>query len=173
MNLLEKIRNVPDFPKPGIQFKDITTLLGEGQAFLHVIELLEKRYGNVGLTKVVGVESRGFIFGAALASRLGIGFVPIRKEGKLPAQTIRRSYSLEYGEAAVELHADALNKNDKVVVIDDLLATGGTMEASCELIEELGAEIHEIWCLIELTFINGRERLGRWKVHCELAVDSE
>ncbi len=173
MNLIEKIRNVPDFPKAGIQFKDITTLLAEGDAFLHTIDLLAKRYESAGLTKVVGIESRGFIFGAALACKLGIGFVPVRKEGKLPSETIRRAYELEYGEAVVEIHSDALTSSDKVVIIDDLIATGGTLEAACELVDELGADIHEVWCLLELTFLNGRDKLKRWNVRAEIAVDSE
>jgi adenine phosphoribosyltransferase len=173
MDLLSKIRNVPDFPVPGIQFKDITTLLSDAQAFNATIDLLEQRYKNAGISKVVGIESRGFIFGAALATRLGIGFVPIRKAGKLPADTIKRSYALEYGEATIELHRDALTPEDTVVLIDDLLATGGTLKASCELVDELGAKIHEIWVLLELTFLPGREVLKGYRLHGEISIASE
>ncbi|MBX3729483.1 MAG: adenine phosphoribosyltransferase [Candidatus Sumerlaeia bacterium] len=173
MDLLSKIRNVPDFPKPGIQFKDITTLVGDAEAFGFVIDELARRYRGKGLTKVVGVESRGFIFGAALAHVLGIGFVPVRKAGKLPAETIRESYELEYGEATVELHVDALGTNDRVLLVDDLLATGGTLEAAARLIERSGASIHEIWVLIELAFLPGRARLKAWPLHAELVVTSE
>lgn len=167
MDILSKVRNVPDFPKPGIQFKDITTLLADGEAFGKVMDLLEQRYRGAGLSAVVGIESRGFIFGAALADRLGVGFVPVRKKGKLPADTIEKTYALEYGEATIEIHRDALNRDDRVVVIDDLLATGGTLEASCALVEELGATIHEIWVLIELGFLSGREKLGTRAIHAE------
>jgi adenine phosphoribosyltransferase len=173
MDILTKVRNVPDFPKPGIQFKDITTLLADGEAFRTVIDRLAARYADRGLTKVVGIESRGFIFGAALANRLNIGFVPVRKAGKLPADVISRSYALEYGEAIVELHRDALDSHDRVVVIDDLLATGGTLAAACDLVKELGAEIEEVWVLIELAFIPGRSKLAGHKVHAEAVVHSE
>ena len=173
MDLLATIRNVPDFPKPGIQFKDITTLIANAEAFRFVMAGLEQRYANRGITKVVGIESRGFIFGAALATRLGVGFVPVRKIGKLPADTIKRSYSLEYGEATVELHRDALTAADRVVVIDDLLATGGTAKAACELVLELGATIDEAWFLVELAFLPGRKALGSIPVHAEVVVSSE
>jgi adenine phosphoribosyltransferase len=173
MDILSKIRNIPDFPKPGIQFKDITTLLQDGPAFRHVIDLLEKRYRDKGLTHVVGIESRGFVFAAALADRLGIGMVPVRKQGKLPGDKIRRTYTLEYGSATIEVHRDALKKGDKVVVLDDLLATGGTMKAACELVHELGAEIHEIWVLIELGFLDGRKTLTDCSLHSEVVVSGE
>ncbi len=173
MDLLSTIRNVPDFPKPGIQFKDITTLLADPAAFKHVMGLLEERYHGAGLTAVVGIESRGFIFGAALADRLGIAFVPVRKAGKLPADTLRRTYSLEYGEATVEIHTDGLKEGDRVVVVDDLLATGGTLEAACELVTELGATIHEVWVLIELGFLPGREKLAARPLHSELLIEAE
>jgi adenine phosphoribosyltransferase len=173
MDVLAKVRTVPDFPKPGIQFKDITTLVADGPAFTAVIDRLVSRYAEARLTKVVGVESRGFIFGAALANKLGIGFVPVRKAGKLPAKTIQRSYALEYGEATVEIHKDALTKADRVVVVDDLLATGGTLRAACELVDELGASIVEVWVLIELGFLPGRAKLSRYKVHAEAVVEGE
>lgn len=170
MDILSKVRTIPDFPQPGIQFKDITTLLADGEAFQTVMENLENRYRSANLTAVIGVESRGFIFGAALADRLGIGFVPVRKKGKLPADTIEKTYALEYGEATIEIHRDALAKGDKVVIIDDLLATGGTLEASCALVEELGGSIHEIWVLIELGFLKGRDKLGSHPVHAEAVI---
>lgn len=173
MDLMASIRTVPDFPKPGIQFKDITPLLHDPVAFGHVVGLLEKRYRDAGLTAVVGVESRGFIFGAALAHALGVAFVPVRKLGKLPADTIKRSYALEYGEATVEIHKDALGSKDRVVLIDDLLATGGTLEASAGLVRDLGAQIHEVWVLIELAFLAGRDRLPGLAIHSELTVDGE
>jgi adenine phosphoribosyltransferase len=171
MDILSKVRNVPDFPKPGIQFKDITTLLADGPAFAAVIDKLVARYQKSGLTAVVGIESRGFIFGAALAARLGISFIPVRKAGKLPADTIKKTYALEYGEATVEIHRDALKAGDRVVVIDDLLATGGTLEAACALVEQLGAGIHEVWVLIELGFLNGRDRLAGRAIHAEAVVN--
>jgi adenine phosphoribosyltransferase len=173
MDLMATIRNVPDFPIPGIQFKDITTLLKDAAAFQEVMRGLTDRYSGKGLTKVVGVESRGFIFGAALAHALGIGFVPVRKAGKLPADTIQRSYELEYGTATVELHRDALTPADRVVIIDDLLATGGTLAAAAELVQETGAAIEEIWVLIELAFLPGRAKLQGLPFHSELVVDSE
>ncbi len=173
MDLLSKIRNVPNFPKPGIQFKDITSLLQDDGAYNHVIGLLADRYRGAGLTKVVGIESRGFIFGAALAHALGIGFVPVRKQGKLPSDCISRSYELEYGEATIELHTDALGKSDRVVIIDDLLATGGTLEASAALVRQTGATVYEIWVLIELAFLPGRAKLKGYDVHAEIVVDSE
>lgn len=173
MDLHAIIRTVPDFPKPGIMFKDITPLLADRAAFAHTVGLMAARYRSRGLTHVVGVESRGFIFGAALAHELGVGFVPVRKVGKLPADTIRRSYALEYGEATVEIHRDSLKRGDKVVLVDDLLATGGTLEASAELVEALGATIDEIWVLIELEFLPGRARLAKWRLHAELKVEGE
>ena len=173
MDILSKVRNIPDFPKPGIQFKDITTLLADGPAFRETINLLENRYRSRGLTAVVAIESRGFLFGAALADRLGIGIVPIRKIGKLPGDKIRKSYSLEYGEATIEVHRDALNAKDRVVVIDDLLATGGTLKAACELVNELGATIDEIWVLIELGFLPGRQVLSSYRLHAEAVVTGE
>ncbi len=160
LDLTQFVRNIPDFPIPGIQFKDITPLLGNAQAFEAAIEHFAQRYANQQLQAIVGIESRGFIFGAPLALRLGIGFVPIRKPGKLPAQTIGVDYSLEYGTNRLEIHHDALNAGDRVVVIDDLLATGGTVVAACDLLNQLGAEVVEAAFLIELTFLGGRAKLG-------------
>jgi len=173
MDLLSRIRNVPDFPKPGIQFKDITTLLQDVEAYNHVIRGMADRYRGAGLTKVVGIESRGFIFGAALAHSLGVAFVPVRKAGKLPADVISKSYELEYGQATIELHTDALGPKDRVVLVDDLLATGGTLAAAADLVSQTGATIHEVWVLIELAFIPGREKLKKYPLHAELVVKAE
>ncbi|KAA3615943.1 MAG: adenine phosphoribosyltransferase [Calditrichaeota bacterium] len=164
MHDLEKyIRSIPDFPKPGIQFKDITTLLQNPTAFKQCLDAFENRIsGKVDV--VVGTESRGFIFGAPLADRLGVGFVPVRKPGKLPAETISEEYALEYGTDKLEIHTDAIRKGDKVVIIDDLLATGGTMQATTKLVERLGGEIVHILFLIELEFLQGRERLRAYSI---------
>lgn len=160
MDLAASIRNIPDFPIPGIQFKDITPVLLDPKTFSEVIDSLAERYQDRGITKIVGVESRGFIFGAALAYKLGLGFVPVRKKGKLPAETLEETYQLEYGQATIEIHTDALDEKDSVLVLDDLLATGGTLGATCRLVEKLGAKIVEVATVIELTFLNGREKLG-------------
>lgn len=160
------IRDVPDFPKEGILFKDITTLLGDRDAYARALDLLEEVSETVGgkIDLVAGIESRGFIFGAALADRLHAGFVPIRKPGKLPASTISESYSLEYGENTVEIHADAIRSGQNVLLVDDLLATGGTMAAACRLVERLGGKVARIIFLIELCFLGGRERLPNYEV---------
>jgi len=160
MNLEQLIRDVPDFPKKGIIFKDITPLVGSPEGFREVINLLRQRYEERRIERVVAVESRGFIFGATLAYALGAGFVPVRKPGKLPAATIREEYALEYGTDAVEIHRDAIQPGQKVLVIDDLLATGGTLAATCNLVRKLGGEIVEVATLIELTFLHGRAKLG-------------
>lgn len=168
LDLTQFVRNIPDFPIPGVQFKDITPLLGNAQAFDAAIEQFAQRYANQQLQAIVGIESRGFIFGAPLALRLGIGFVPIRKPGKLPAQTIGVDYSLEYGTNRLEIHNDALQAGDRVVVVDDLLATGGTVVAACDLLNQLGAEVVEAAFLIELTFLGGREKLGNRPFYAQI-----
>jgi adenine phosphoribosyltransferase len=160
MDLEQLIRDIPDFPKEGIIFKDITPLIGSSEGLRETIELFRKRYEGKGIEQVVGVESRGFIFGAALACALGAGFVPVRKPGKLPAETLREEYELEYGTDAVEIHRDAIAPGQKVLVIDDLLATGGTLAATCRLVKALGGEIVEVATLIELAFLDGRAKLG-------------
>lgn len=160
MNLADKVRTIPDFPIPGIQFKDITPILLDPEAFAQVTRTFAERYRNRGITKIVGVESRGFLFGAALALQLGVGFVPVRKKGKLPADTIEETYDLEYGQATIEVHTDALTARDSVLVLDDLLATGGTLAATCRLVEKLGASIAEVATVIELAFLDGRAKLG-------------
>ncbi len=159
MEFEKYIRDIPDFPEKGIVFKDITTLLIDSEAFSKVIDKMADTYKGKGIDKVVGIESRGFIFGGMLSYILGAGFVPARKAGKLPYKTIRESYSLEYGESIIELHEDSINKGDKILLVDDLLATGGTAEAVVKLIKRLGGEISGIEFLIELDFLNGREKL--------------
>jgi adenine phosphoribosyltransferase len=157
--LKAKIRDVPDFPKPGIIFKDITPLLADVESFQAVIDIFAKRYGDKGIDAVVGIEARGFIFGAPLAYRIDAGFVPVRKSGKLPHHTHHVEYSLEYGTDKVEMHIDALCDHHRVIIIDDLLATGGTVGATCDLVEKSGATIVETAFLVELGFLNGREKL--------------
>jgi adenine phosphoribosyltransferase len=170
--LASLIRDVPDFPKPGIVFKDITTLLRDPAGLRQAIDHFADRYSDRGLTAIVGIESRGFIFGAALADRLAVGFIPVRKPGKLPAETLREEYELEYGTDAVEIHRDALAESDRVVIIDDLLATGGTLAATVKLVRALGAEVEEVAALIELNFLNGRAKLRDVTVHTVIQVES-
>ncbi len=165
MALTDFIRNIPDFPKPGIQFKDITPLLQNADAFNETILSLAEPYKLSQVDYVVGIESRGFIFGAPLARQLGVGFVPIRKPGKLPAETISATYELEYGTDEVQIHKDAILPGQSVVIVDDLLATGGTMAAACELIDRLGGNICGISFLIELVFLDGRKKLGGRNLH--------
>jgi len=154
------IRNVPDFPQPGIQFKDITPVLGDARLFAGAIDLMAARHADAGIDACVGIDARGFIFAAAAAKQLGTGFVPVRKKGKLPWKTHEESYSLEYGEATVAIHQDALQPGARVLLLDDLLATGGTAAAAVKLLEKIGAEIVEIGFLIELGFLNGREKMN-------------
>lgn len=153
------IRDVNDFPKPGIVFKDITPLLADGNLFRLTTELFAETLQGEKPDKVIGIDARGFIFGAALADRLGAGFVPVRKKGKLPWDTTGVAYSLEYGEAHVEIHRDAVSPGEKVILVDDLLATGGTASAAIQLVKELGGEIICVSFLVELQFLEGREKL--------------
>ncbi len=171
--LKNTIRNVPDFPIKGIVFRDITTLVNDAKAFKFVIDTLYKRYKDKKIDVIVGVESRGFIFGGALANKLKCGFVPARKPGKLPASTIEESYDLEYGKAALQIHTDAIAKGQRVIIIDDLLATGGTLSATAKLIERLGGKIFEIAVVIDLTFLRGREKLKGYKIFSMVDYDSE
>lgn len=171
MSELEKyIRDIPDFPKKGIIFKDITPLLGDAQALKLAADALAAPFWDKGVEYVTGAESRGFIFATMLAERLGAGFVPIRKPGKLPAAKIAESYALEYGTDTLEMHADAFPKGAKVLMADDLLATGGTMAAACKLVEKIGGEIVGVTFLIELTFLNGREKLTQYDVQSVIKV---
>jgi len=160
MDLKEKIRNISDFPKPGILFRDITTLLKDATAFQEVIAQLAERYAAQSLDRIAGIEARGFIFGAALAARLRTGFVPLRKPGKLPATTYSAQYELEYGTDRIEMHVDAIEQGSRVLLIDDLLATGGTMQAACALVEQAGGRIVECAFIIELADLQGRKKLA-------------
>ena len=173
MDMKKLIRDVPNFPIEGIIFKDITTLLKDADGYSNTLEQLYNFAKDKGITKVVGIESRGFIFGGALAEKLGAGFVPIRKPGKLPSETVSETYELEYGTDKIEIHKDALSSGDKVLLHDDLLATGGTMEAASKLIEKLGAEIVQISVLIDLIFLNGKEKLKGYDVKSLMEYDSE
>ena len=173
MDLKAQIRTVKDFPKPGIMFKDITTLLKNPVALNYTLEQLLNFSKDLNISKVVSIESRGFIFGGMLANKLNCGFVPVRKPGKLPAEKESISYSLEYGEDKLEIHKDAIEKGDKVLVHDDLLATGGTMEAVCKLIEKLGGEVVQVSFIIELSFLNGRDKLKAYDVRSIVEYDSE
>ena len=155
-----KIRDVPDFPKPGIVFKDITPVLSDPRAFNLCLDLMAERYDGQAIDAIVGIESRGFIFGAALASRMRKAFVPARKPGKLPSLTHRVSYDLEYGSDSLELHQDAVRKGEKALIVDDLIATGGTAWAACELVRKLGGEVIGAAFAIELTFLPGKQRLS-------------
>ena len=169
MDLEKIIRDVPDFPKEGIIFKDITTLLQDGDAFRQALNQMIKKYLDVKIDKVVAVEARGFIFGGVLAYKLGCGFVPARKPGKLPYHTIGEEYTLEYGTNALEIHEDSIRPGEKVLIVDDLLATGGTALAAAKLAETLGGEVVGIEFLIELGFLHGREKLARYKVNSLIA----
>jgi adenine phosphoribosyltransferase len=162
------IRNIPDFPIPGIQFKDITTLLRNGPALHQARDVFVDRYRTMHIDAVVAIESRGFIFGAPLAYALGIGLVPVRKVGKLPADTYQVEYALEYGTATLEIHKDAFKPGARVVVIDDLLATGGTIAAACELVERAGGVVVESAFLIELAFLAGRSKLGNRAIYTQI-----
>ena len=159
LRLKAAIRDVPNFPKPGIIFKDITPVLGSAELFRMSVDAFVEASRALNVDKVVGIDARGFVFGAAVAYELGLGFVPIRKKGKLPYQCKSAAYALEYGEAVVEMHIDALHSGEKVVLIDDLLATGGTAAAAAKLIEQVGAQLVEIQFLIELEFLGGRKNL--------------
>lgn len=161
----DAIRDVPDFPRPGIIFKDITPVLQEPALFGTVIEALVSRYRGREVDQVLAVESRGFIFGAPLAVAIGAGFVPLRKPGKLPYETRSESYDLEYGSETMEIHVDGVRSGDRVVIVDDLLATGGTAEASLKLARELGADVIELAFMVELGFLNGRRRLPDASIH--------
>ncbi len=159
MDLKKHIRNIADFPKQGILFRDITTLLKEKKAFKHVIDLMSKKYKAKNIDKVVAVEARGFILGGAVASRIGAGFVPVRKKGKLPWKTNSVTYDLEYGTDTLEIHHDAIAPGEKILIVDDLLATGGTIKAVADLVSKMQGKISGLCFLIELTDLNGRGKL--------------
>ena len=165
MNTLkDKIRNVPDFPKPGILFYDITTLLRDREGFHDVVDALAKPFERDGIDLVVGIESRGFILGGAVADRLGAGFVPVRKPGKLPAKAVKESYALEYGTDSLEMHEDAVGKGHTVLIVDDVIATGGTAKATAALVRKLGGTVHALAFLIELEGLKGRDQLAGERV---------
>lgn len=165
IQLADYIRGVPDFPKPGILFRDITPLLADSEAFAASVKALTGPFVDSGIDFVAAVEARGFIFGSSVAETLDAGFIPIRKPGKLPCKTESVSYDLEYGTDTIEVHADAVKPGSRVLIVDDLLATGGTMAAACELIKKLGAEIAGVAFLVELTALNGREKLEGYSIH--------
>ena len=165
MDLKEKIRVIEGFPKEGISFKDITTLVADGEAFKESIDRIVEHLKDKNVDVILGPEARGFIFGVPVAYALGVGFVPVRKKGKLPAETVSVDYSLEYGVDVLEIHKDAIKKGQKVAIVDDLLATGGTMEAAAKLIEQLGGEVVSMQFLIELEDLKGREKLSQYEVN--------
>ncbi len=171
MDLKQTIRNIPDFPKPGILFRDITTLLQRPDAFRQAVDTLLERYRDMPFDLVAGIESRGFIMGTVLAYKLNKGFVLIRKPGKLPAATISAEYSLEYGTDRIEMHTDAVTPGQRVLLVDDLLATGGTMQAACSLVRQSGGEVTECSFLIELAGLNGRARLDGYSVFSLLTYE--
>jgi adenine phosphoribosyltransferase len=168
MDLKQQIRNVPDFPKPGINFYDITTLLRDPKGYKATIDSLSQPYTGQAIDLVIGIESRGFILGAAVAERIGAGLIPVRKPGKLPAKVIKETYDLEYGKDALEIHADAIDKGQRVLIVDDVLATGGTAAAAIQLVKKLGGELHGLAFLIELTFLNGKAKLAGQNVYSVL-----
>jgi adenine phosphoribosyltransferase len=172
-NLKSLIRNVPDFPKKGIGFKDITTLLKDGAALREAVAAMWQPFQGDGVQKIAGIESRGFILGGAIAVEQSLGFIPFRKPGKLPAQTISESYSLEYGTDSIEMHVDAVRPGERILVVDDLLATGGTAAAACRLIEKLGGIVVGVSFLIELSFLSGRKQLTGRKINVLIDYDSE
>ncbi len=159
--LKSKIRDIPDFPKPGIVFKDLTTLLKDKEAFGYVIDVFSDRFANLKPKYVAGIEARGFILAPAIAHKLNVGFIPVRKPGKLPYRVVRESYQLEYGSDTLEVHEDCVNKGDRVILIDDLLATGGTASAAYNLLTKVGADVVSFGFVVELAFLNGREKLNK------------
>jgi adenine phosphoribosyltransferase len=168
MDLKQHIRHVPDFPKAGILFYDITTLLRDPQGFQTTIDLMSTPYQGQGIDAVVGIESRGFILGGAVAERIGAGFIPIRKPGKLPARALKESYALEYGTDALEIHEDAVVPGQRILIVDDVLATGGTAAAAAQLVRKLGGELHGMAFLIELLALNGKAKVANEKVYSVL-----
>ena len=168
-----KVRSIPDWPIKGVIFRDITTLLLDPPAFRKICTIFYDRYVNEKIDKIVGIDARGFLFGSVLAYKLDIGMIPIRKNGKLPYNTISESYTLEYGEEVIEIHEDAIQKGERVVVIDDLMATGGTISAAANLVEKLGGEIFECSFVLELPDLNGREKLGNRQVFSIVEFEGE
>lgn len=167
------IKTIPDYPKPGIQFRDVTSLMQNAQAFQATIDTFYEKYKNSGITAIVGTEARGFIFGAPLAYKLGVAFIPVRKPGKLPREVHSQAYQLEYGEDILELHTDALTSSDKVLMVDDLLATGGTIEATTLLIRKLGAQVNDACFVVNLPDLGGETRLNKLDINCYSLTEFE
>jgi adenine phosphoribosyltransferase len=168
--ILERIRDVPDYPKPGIVFKDITPLLADHTVFAAVVDAVVARYGRGTIDKVVGIEARGFILAAPVAYHIGAGFVPVRKRGKLPAETFEQAYDLEYGTETIEMHKDAFRSGERVLIVDDVLATGGTARAAAELVRRGGGEVAGLSVLMELSFLDGKDRLADLDLHTIVTV---
>ena len=168
--ILDRIRDVPDYPQPGILFKDITPLLADHTAFATVVDAIVMQHGRGTLDKIVGIEARGFILAAPVAYHFGAGFVPVRKKGKLPSSTLEETYDLEYGTATIEVHRDAFQPGERVLIVDDVLATGGTARAAASLVERAGAEVVGLTVLMELSFLNGRAKLAELDVHSLVTV---
>ena len=164
MELKKTIRSIPDWPIKGVIFRDLTTLMQDPAAFRESCDILYKRYKDMNIDKIVGIDARGFVFGAVLAYKLDIGFIPVRKKGKLPWKTIQETYSLEYGEDTIEIHEDAIEKGEKVIIVDDLIATGGTIGATVKLVKQLGADIIECAFVVELPDLKGRDQIPGCKV---------
>ena len=173
MDLKKKIRSIPDFPKKGIVFRDITTLLNDGEAFRYSVERMVEHWKDKKIDAVLGAEARGFIYGGAVAYGLGVGFIPVRKPGKLPYKTHEASYDLEYGKNILQIHIDAFEKDDRILIVDDLVATGGTAKAKAELVENMGGKIVGFCFLIELEFLNPRKILKNYDVFSLIKYDSE
>lgn len=172
-NIINNIKAVPDYPKPGIMFRDVTSLMQNGEAFAQVIDFFKQKYADSGITTVVGTEARGFIFGAPLAYAMGVSFVPVRKPGKLPREVISQDYVLEYGTDTIEIHTDALGEGDNVLLVDDLLATGGTMEATAQLVRQLGGKVHGAAFVVTLPDLGGEKRLADLSVDISALVSYE
>ena len=173
MNLKSSVRSIPNWPIPGVIFRDLTTLMNHPVAFKESCDILYERYRQQEIDQIVGIDARGFVFGAVLAYKLGVGFVPVRKKGKLPAETVEESYSLEYGSGTLEIHKDALEADDKVVIVDDLIATGGTAGATVQLVRALGAKIIECAFLIELPDLKGRSRIADCEIFAIMEFEGE
>lgn len=173
MNLKETIRSISDWPIKGVIFRDLTTLMQEPRAFKESCDILYDRYKDMGIDKIVGIDARGFVFGAVLAYNMGIGFVPVRKKGKLPCKTIQETYSLEYGSDTLEIHEDAIEKGEKVIIVDDLIATGGTVGATVKLVEKLGADLIECAFIVELPDLKGRDKILGCKVFAITQFEGE
>ncbi|MGB3225822.1 MAG: adenine phosphoribosyltransferase [Desulforhopalus sp.] len=173
MDLKKSIRSIVDWPIPGVIFRDLTTLMKDPDAFMASCDIFYERYKEQQIDKIVGIDARGFVFGAVLAYKLGVGFIPVRKKGKLPSETIEELYSLEYGSGTLEIHKDAIDTGEKVVIIDDLIATGGTAAATVQLVNNLGGNIIECAFLIELPDLKGRQKIGDYPIFALMEFDGE